>query len=119
MQKESRCVLGSFTYAWEKRKLGELLINLQNNTISRTELSYEKGVAINVHYGEVLIEIGEYIDVKKAPPLITNSLIVTKYKTLFLQNGDVIVADTAEDEIVDKCREIAISGLYTIPYYLF
>jgi len=40
-----------------------------------------------------------------------------------LQNGDVIVADTAEDLTVGKCSEIAglndevvLSGLHTIPY---
>ena len=47
----------------------------------------------------------------------------SKYKASFLQNGDVIVADTAEDSTVGKCSEIAglndevvLSGLHTIPY---
>ena len=113
-----------FTDAWEQRKLGEVLIGLQNNTLSRAELTSEQGVALNVHYGDVLIKFGEYLDVKKeALPMVMDSSIVAKYKASFLQNGDIIVADTAEDETVGKCSEIAgltnetaISGLHTIPY---
>ncbi|HUM84688.1 MAG TPA: restriction endonuclease subunit S [Lachnospiraceae bacterium] len=113
-----------FASAWEQRKLSEVLISLQNNTLSRDELSTEGGVAFNVHYGDVLIKFGEYLDIKKEVlPMIMDNSFLTKYKTSFLQNGDVIVADTAEDETVGKCSEISgltnetvISGLHTIPY---
>ena len=109
---------------WEQRKLGETLISLQNNTFSRADLSNEKGVAKNVHYGDVLIKFGEVLDVSKEQlPMITDEKVLTKYKASFLQNGDVIVADTAEDITVGKCSEIAglndevvLSGLHTIPY---
>ena len=113
-----------FTDAWEQRKLGEVLISLQNNTLSRTDLSSEQGIAKNVHYGDILVKFGEVIDVKtESLPMIVDEVIIAKYKSSFLQNGDVIVADTAEDETVGKCTEIAglsdeivISGLHTIPY---
>ncbi len=113
-----------FTEDWERRKLGEVLINLQNNTLSRAELSNEKGVAKNVHYGDILVKFREVLDVSDEQlPMIKDDTIVAKYTTSFLQNGDVIVADTAEDETVGKCTEIAglddetvISGLHTIPY---
>ena len=113
-----------FTDAWEQRKLGEVLISLQNNTFSRADLSSEQGIAKNVHYGDILVKFGEVIDVKtESLPMIVDEVIITKYKSSFLQNGDVIVADTAEDETVGKCTEIAgisdeivISGLHTIPY---
>ena len=109
---------------WEQRKLGETLISLQNNTFSRADLSNEKGVAKNVHYGDVLIKFGEVLDVSKEQlPMITDEKVLTKYKASFLKNGDVIVADTAEDITVGKCSEIAglndevvLSGLHTIPY---
>lgn len=55
--------------------------------------------------------------------MITDESILSKYKASFLQNGDVIVADTAEDSTVGKCSEIVglnedvvLSGLHTIPY---
>ena len=113
-----------FTDDWEQRKLGEILIGLQNNTLSRADLSNETGVAKNVHYGDVLIKFGEVLDVSKEKlPMISDESILSKYKSSFLQNGDVIVADTAEDSTVGKCSEIAglndeivLSGLHTIPY---
>ena len=87
-----------FTDDWEQRKLGEILIGLQNNTLSRADLSNETGVAKNVHYGDVLIKFGEVLDVSKEKlPMISDESILSKYKSSFLQNGDVIVADTAED----------------------
>ena len=113
-----------FTDTWEQRKLKNILVSLQNNTLSRADLSNETGVAKNVHYGDVLIKFGEVLDISKEQlPMITDEKVLTKYKTSFLQNGDVVVADTAEDTTVGKCSEIAelndevvISGLHTIPY---
>jgi len=101
-----------------------MLISLQNNTLSRAELSNETGVAKNVHYGDVLIKFGEVLDVSKEQlPMVLDESVLSKYKASFLQNGDVIVADTAEDSTVGKCCEIAglnnevvLSGLHTIPY---
>ena len=113
-----------FTEDWEQRKLGDVLVGLQNNTLSRADLSSDTGVAKNVHYGDVLIKFGEILDVSKEQlPMILDESVLTKYKASFLQNGDVIVADTAEDSTVGKCSEIAgvndevvLSGLHTIPY---
>ena len=101
-----------------------MLVSLQNNTLSRADLSNDAGVARNVHYGDVLIQFGEILDVSKEKlPMIFDESILKKYKASFLQNGDVIVADTAEDSTVGKCSEIAglkdeivLSGLHTIPY---
>ena len=111
-------------FSWEQRKLREVFISLQNNTLSRADLSFEQGIAKNVHYGDILVKFGEVIDVKtELLPMIIDEVIMAKYKSSFLQNGDIIVADTAEDETVGKCAEIAgisdeivISGLHTIPY---
>ena len=113
-----------FSDAWEQRKLREVLISLQNNTLSRADLSSEEGIAKNIHYGDILVKFGEVIDLKtESLPMIADETVIAKYKSSFLQNGDVIVADTAEDETVGKCTEIAglsdeivISGLHTIPY---
>ena len=113
-----------FTYDWEQRKLGEVLISLQNNTLSRADLSNETGIAKNVHYGDVLIKFGDVLNVSREQlPMIKDEMILDKYKASFLQNGDVIIADTAEDTTVGKCSEIAglrdevvLSGLHTIPY---
>ena len=113
-----------FTDTWEQRKLGEIFICLQNNTLSRANLSDEIGIVKNIHYGDILIKFGEVLDVSKEQlPMILDKNILNKYKTSCLNNGDVIIADTAEDSTVGKCSEIAglrdevvLSGLHTIPY---
>ena len=112
-----------FTDDWEQRKLGDVFVPLQNNTLPRANLNDEHGVALNIHYGDVLIKYGEFLNIAKEHiPYITDEKIVEKFKKSYLQNGDMIVADTAEDETVGKCteidgitKEIVISGLHTIP----
>ena len=74
-----------YTDDWEQRKLGDVLVSLQNNTLSRADLSNEEGVAKNVHYGDVLIKFREILDVSKEKvPMISDESILTKYKTSFL-----------------------------------
>ena len=122
-QKSGRLGYWEKTYSWEQRKLGDTFDFLQNNTLSRADLNPETGVAKNVHYGDVLIKFGEYLDASSSTlPYIPTQQIVDKFKGSLLQDGDVIMADTAEDEAVGKCTEIAglqgfptISGLHTIP----
>ena len=108
---------------WEQRKFDEVFMSLQNNTLSRAKLNDEAGAAQNIHYGDVLIKYDEVLDVSNEPlSYIEKQTIADKFKTSYLQNGDVIIADTAEDETVGKCTEIAgltdqkvISGLHTMP----
>jgi len=96
---------------------------LQNNTLSRVELTADKGDAMNVHYGDILVKFGEVLDIETEElPYIESEQIVSKFKSSLLQDGDIIVADTAEDETVGKCTEMAnikgfsvLSGLHTIP----
>ena len=111
------------TLYWEQRKHGEVFIYLRNNALSREELNDEDGFAQSIHYGDVLIKYGECLNVSnELLPYIDNKNIVNKFKKFYIQNGDVIIADTAEDETVGKCIEISgivdhniISGLHTIP----
>ena len=78
---------------------------------------------MNVHYGDILVKFGEYIDVSKHQlPYINDEAIANKYDASFLKDGDIIIADTAEDSTVGKCAEILgaknyllIAGLHTIP----
>ena len=112
-----------FTDDWEQRKLGDVFTSLQNNTLSRADLSDEGGLALDIHYGDILIKYGEFLDVSKERiPYLTNKKTIDKFKKSHLQNGDIVVSDTAEDETVGKCTEIngvttqiVLSGLHTIP----
>ena len=108
--------------SWEQRKFSSVFEGLQNNTLSRAELNYESGTVKNVHYGDVLIKFGDYIDASEAElPYISDDAKADKFKNSFLQDGDIIIADTAEDDTVGKCTEIQgskglklLSGLHTI-----
>ena len=112
-----------FCGEWKEKEFNKTFTNIPNNTLSRAELNYNFGLAQNVHYGDVLIKFGELLDIKKEKvPFISNDDYVSKFKSSKLQNGDVIIADAAEDEIVGKCTEIInvedeiiFSGLHTIP----
>ena len=111
-----------FTEDWEQRKFASVFEGLQNNTLSRAELNYESGTVKNVHYGDVLIKFGDYIDASETKlPYISDDAKVDKFKNSFLRDGDIIIADTAEDDTVGKCTEIQgsegvklLSGLHTI-----
>ena len=112
-----------FSDVWKQHKFSEIFNILQNCTLSRAELSYEIGDVLNIHYGDVLIKYGEVINADTAVlPRIADPKIEAKYRSSELQDGDIIIADTAEDETVGKCAEmrnlhgkVAISGLHTIP----
>ena len=122
-EKTPKIRFSGFIEDWEQRKHGEVFIYLRNNALSREELNDEDGFAQSIHYGDVLIKYGECLNVSnELLPYIDNKNIVNKFKKFYIQNGDVIIADTAEDETVGKCIEISgivdhniISGLHTIP----
>ena len=96
-----------FEREWEESSFDELFSNISNNTLSRAELNYKSGGGRNVHYGDVLIKFGEVLDVKTDEiPFISNNDWVNKLKSAKLRNGDVIIADAAEDSSVGKCTEI-------------
>ena len=83
-----------FTDDWEHHKLGEIFSPLNNNTLSRSELNDEQGTIQNVHYGDVLIKFGEYLNVKEQEiPFVNPSVMLSNID--FLQNGDIIFADSS------------------------
>lgn len=97
---------------------------LQNNTFSRDDLSFEDGDVRNIHYGDVLIKYGTSVDINSLSiPRIKPDRNIEKFSSSsYLQNGDIVFADTAEDYAVGKATEIigashhkALSGLHTIP----
>ena len=109
--------------AWEQCKLGEIFDFVQNNTLSRANLNGESGIARNVHYGDILIKFGDCLAGESVElPFISDDSVAEKYGASALQEGDVVFADTAEDEAAGKCVELlklppepVIAGLHTIP----
>ena len=112
-----------FSEPWKQSKFDEVFSHVQNNSLSRADLNYKSGYAMNIHYGDILIRFGEYLDVSKYQlPMIANKQLVEKYKSSILKDGDIVIADAAEDETVGKCSELGgiedaniLAGLHTIP----
>ncbi|WP_391571688.1 restriction endonuclease subunit S [Cohnella sp.] len=110
-----------FTDDWVERKFDSMFDRIPNNTLSRADLNYDDGQIRNVHYGDILIKYGAVTDCgKDVIPFVTGAE-VSKYQGQLLQNGDVLLADAAEDETVGKVTEITgitdipvVSGLHTI-----
>ena len=108
---------------WIEKKFDDTFDMLSNNTLSRDALNYDGGVAKNVHYGDVLVKFGEYLDVNREQlPYINDATVAQKFFKSYFKDGDIVIADTAEDESVGKCTEVVgvggtpiISGLHTIP----
>ena len=96
---------------------------LPNNTLSRSELSNEAGTVYNIHYGDILLKLAEYTNISETHlPSIKRSLIVKQYARNSLQDGDIVIADTAEDITAGRCIEIGniggkviVAGLHAIP----
>lgn len=112
-----------FSDLWEQKQFDEVLFILVNNTLSRAELNYDNGDYKDIHYGDVLIKYPAYIDVSSPDvPYINAENSFAKLNNALLQNGDVVIADTAEDFTVGKATEIenvnaikVVAGLHTIP----
>ena len=110
-----------FSDGWESTKFADLFEFLSNNTLSRADLS-DSGTVKNIHYGDVLIKFGDVVSAKdNTIPFIKDKAQLSK-NTDYLKNGDIIIADTAEDDTVGKATEIqnisnesVVSGLHTIP----
>ncbi|WP_242946539.1 restriction endonuclease subunit S [Leuconostoc mesenteroides] len=89
--------------------------------MSRANLNYDEGAIKNIHYGDILVKFGSIVDVNQPNvPYVTNGK-PSDFTSQLLQNGDVIVADTAEDETTGKAIEVtgitdnyAASGLHTM-----
>ena len=108
---------------WEQRKLGDEFEFLRNNTLSRAELDSSKGAVQDVHYGDILVKFGSVIDLREEKlPRIASDETASKLTCDTLHDGDVVMADTAEDTTAGKCCELrkvgsakVLAGLHTMP----
>lgn len=111
---------GSDFPKWEEKMFWDVFANLTNNTLSRECLNAESGQARNIHYGDVLVKYGAVVDVQRdGAPFVNPDVECKRWDCL--KDGDVVIADTAEDETVGKAVEISnagsdivYSGLHTI-----
>ena len=120
-RKYKQTELGLLPEDWEVAKLGEKFRFISNNTFSRDFLC-EGGEIKNIHYGDVLIKYGSTLDVSQSDiPTINSELLPSYQLKCFAEDGDIIIADTAEDETVCKATELwniggkrVVAGLHTM-----
>lgn len=103
---------------WRKVRFDQFFDMLPTNTLSRDKLNNQQGEYQNIHYGDVLIKYPFCLDCNNAEiPYINDGV---KFNMAEVRDGDVIFADTAEDDTVGKCVEVLnvgdrkiVSGLHT------
>ena len=110
--------------SWESISLSDALRPLKSSPFTRDELNYSSGQYQNVHYGDILVRFPSVVDAKEEGlPYVSDSAEGRCSRCSLLQNGDIIIADTAEDEAVGKAIEIqgitdqkVVSGLHTMAF---
>ena len=111
--------LAGFTGEWVEKRFDDCFDLIGNNTYAREfTCADETGVA-NIHYGDVLVKYGSVLDFSTTP--VDSLAFPVLAKSENLKNGDLVIADTAEDETVGKAVEIrnlgsrrAVAGLHTV-----
>lgn len=106
--------IGIIPEAWELCSLEHNFDFFQNNTYARDCMNDISGMVRNIHYGDVLIKYGAILDCDKESIPFINSGISVNTVNRTIQSGDIIMADTAEDETVGKAIEVVNVGSKTI-----
>ena len=100
--------IGPIPRDWEVETIANEFKFLGNNTLSRDQLTVVGSVQ-NVHYGDIHVKFPEVLDLSKFSLPYINESICRRAKE-FLRDGDIVMADTAEDESVGKSCEIINIG---------
>ena len=115
--------VGIIPKEWEVEVFHKLGYFLRTNTLSRDKMNNISGCAYNIHYGDILIKYGEILNCTKTIIPQINIQYINNNLGTNLQNGDIIISDTAEDYTVGKATEIQninnkkiVSGLHTIAF---
>ena len=114
--------IGDVPVDWKLQTFDETFRVLSNNTLSRENLNNRSGAVRNIHYGDILTKFPEVLDCNEEEIPYVNDLSLLSSSTQLLQEGDIVIADTAEDETVGKVTEVQnlgdsklVAGLHTIP----
>ena len=113
--------LPGFDGEWDNYRFGDVFVILPNNAFTRAEMS-DSGIVKNIHYGDILTKYHEYISAESDEiPYIASTVDLSRFSDkCFVKSGDIIIADTAEDETVGKALEVIgvsclmLSGQHTM-----
>lgn len=121
-EREPKRRFPGFTGAWELRKFRDILLfSVPTNNLSRSKLNYENGNVKNIHYGDILVKFDSVVCATNSQIPFINEGEIEVRDSYLLRDGDIVIADTAEDESTGKSVEIygtlgmkLVSGLHTI-----
>lgn len=106
---------------WKEDEFKDIFDFHQTNTFSRSQMNNRREFTRNIHYGDILTKYGNILSDLQEVPYINKDISLLKFKEeSYLKNGDIIIADTAEDLTVGKAIEVqnidgkVLSGLHTI-----
>lgn len=119
---------GNYYPNWKEQLFSDIFSFLSTNSCSRTDMNEQYGTVKNIHYGDVLIKFNHIIDLSKhqLPHLpnynsIPKDVLKKKLEKQLIKNGDIVIADTAEDytagkvcEIININDNLVVSGLHTM-----
>lgn len=113
--------LPGFSVEWSQAPFEDLFDFLPTNAFTRDQMT-DTGTIQNVHYGDILTKYGACLDMANTDvPYLLETVSVRKYsESSYVREGDVIIADTAEDSTVGKCVELVnvcgkvLSGQHTM-----
>lgn len=99
--------LPGFSGEWQTFVFGELFDFIPNNAFTRAQM-LDSGKVKNIHYGDILTKYGAYVEGNsKSIPYIAKEIDLARFaERCYLKSGDIIIADTAEDETVGKALEV-------------
>ena len=107
---------------WKRVRLGDFESH-RNNTCARSLMTSDSGSVHNIHYGDILVKYDEVVSLLHHNVDCLTVEGETNSPKDYICDGDVIIADTAEDETVGKTVEIqdvgnskVVAGLHTFLY---
>lgn len=113
--------LGPIPKEWEVETVDECFDLLRNNTFSRAMLVEQPGQIYNVHYGDVLVKYETIVDCARDRLPSLREDVSLGSSVDYAREGDLVFADTAEDDTVGKAIELVdvgglkvVAGLHTI-----
>lgn len=112
--------LPRFSGQWEIKDFNQVFAFGVTNTFSRECMCEDSTGVKNIHYGDILVRYGEVLKLseQEIPSLLSD---IGAKITTFVEDGDVVIADTAEDLTAGKAVEVqethgkkVAAGLHTM-----
>lgn len=112
--------LPGFSGQWEIKGFKQVFTFGATNTFSRECMCEDSTGVKNIHYGDILVRYGEVLKLseQEIPSLLSD---IGAKITTFVDDGDVVIADTAEDLTAGKVVEVqethgkkVAAGLHTM-----